>query len=86
MMVNPLVPSKLAYLSLGTGYYDHFPPKSLNVEIKSSENGRKVLMVTKDIAAGETIYKVRAFSFSLTHTHITPAIFDTFFTNRNSLS
>ncbi|KAF9450959.1 MAS20-domain-containing protein [Macrolepiota fuliginosa MF-IS2] len=40
-----------------SGYYDHFPPKSMNVEIKPSENGRKVLLVTKDIAAGETIYK-----------------------------
>jgi len=32
----------------------------MNVEIKSNDNDRKVLIVTKDIAAGETIYKVHA--------------------------
>ncbi|KXN89448.1 SET and MYND domain-containing protein 5 [Leucoagaricus sp. SymC.cos] len=44
-------------LELLVRYYDYFPPKSMNVEIKSNDNGRKVLLVTKDIAAGETIYK-----------------------------
>lgn len=29
----------------------------MNVEIKSNETGRKIMLATKDIAAGETIYK-----------------------------
>ncbi|KAF5363940.1 hypothetical protein D9756_000274 [Leucocoprinus leucothites] len=54
----PLLPSRGRLAEFrATGYYDHFPPKSMNVEIKSNDNGRKVLLVTKDIAAGETIYK-----------------------------
>ncbi|KAF5388439.1 hypothetical protein D9615_000678 [Tricholomella constricta] len=38
------------------GYYDAFPPKSTNVAIETREN-RKVVVVTKDVAAGEVIYK-----------------------------
>ncbi|XP_006456742.1 hypothetical protein AGABI2DRAFT_195752 [Agaricus bisporus var. bisporus H97] len=40
-----------------SNYYNCFPPKSMNVEIKSNETGRKIMLATKDIAAGETIYK-----------------------------
>lgn len=58
MSIRNFPSSPSLQLSLRTGYYDHFPPKSMNVQIKPSENGRKVLLVTKDIAAGETIYKV----------------------------
>ncbi|KAF8076722.1 MAS20-domain-containing protein [Lyophyllum atratum] len=38
------------------GYYDAFPPKSTNVAIETRE-GRKVLVISKDIKAGEVIYK-----------------------------
>ncbi|KAG5639700.1 hypothetical protein H0H81_005883 [Sphagnurus paluster] len=38
------------------GYYDAFPPKSTNVAVETRE-GRKVLVVTKDTAAGDVIYK-----------------------------
>jgi len=32
----------------------------MNVKIKTSDNGRGTLVVTKDIPAGEMIYKVHA--------------------------
>ncbi|GLB34124.1 putative MAS20 protein import receptor [Lyophyllum shimeji] len=38
------------------GYYDAFPPKSTSVAIETRE-GRKVAVLTKDVAAGEVIYK-----------------------------
>ncbi|KAG6845444.1 hypothetical protein H0H87_009352 [Tephrocybe sp. NHM501043] len=40
----------------GAGYYEEFPPKSMNTRIET-RGGRKVLVVGKDIAAGELIYK-----------------------------
>ncbi|KAF8897884.1 hypothetical protein BD779DRAFT_1782192 [Infundibulicybe gibba] len=39
------------------GYYNHFPPKSTNVSVETREGGRKALIVQKDFAAGELIYK-----------------------------
>uniref|UniRef100_A0A0W0FC24 SET domain-containing protein n=1 Tax=Moniliophthora roreri TaxID=221103 RepID=A0A0W0FC24_MONRR len=44
------------------GYYDHFPPKSLGVEVGTRPNPsngtlRKVLVLSKDVKAGEVIYK-----------------------------
>ncbi|ESK86814.1 mitochondrial import receptor subunit tom20 [Moniliophthora roreri MCA 2997] len=46
------------------GYYDHFPPKSLGVEVGTRPNPsngtlRKVLVLSKDVKAGEVIYKER---------------------------
>ncbi|RDB20101.1 Mitochondrial import receptor subunit tom20 [Hypsizygus marmoreus] len=38
------------------GYYDAFPPESMNVAVETRE-GRKVLVLTKDVASGEVIYK-----------------------------
>ncbi|EAU84415.2 hypothetical protein CC1G_01411 [Coprinopsis cinerea okayama7 len=46
-----------------TGYYDVFPPKSMNVSVVDQQTStamkgpRKVLVVNRDFAAGETIYK-----------------------------
>ncbi|KAE9404827.1 MAS20-domain-containing protein [Gymnopus androsaceus JB14] len=44
------------------GYYTHFPPKSFNVKVEShkvenSPISKKVLVLTKDVKAGEVIYK-----------------------------
>ncbi|KAK7049748.1 mitochondrial import receptor subunit tom20 [Paramarasmius palmivorus] len=44
------------------GYYDHFPPKGLGVEIATRPNPsngqlRKVLVVSKDVKAGDVVYK-----------------------------
>jgi import receptor subunit TOM20 len=50
------------------GYYDTFPPKSMNVAVKivdkldagsTTPKKGKILVVTKDVAAGEVIYTVR---------------------------
>ncbi|KAG6813431.1 hypothetical protein H0H92_011128 [Tricholoma furcatifolium] len=38
------------------GYYDKFPPTSMNAHIETRE-ARKVLLLSKDVAAGEIIYK-----------------------------
>jgi len=53
-------------MSQPTAYYEHFPPKSMNVEVKQvpvddSPRGKvlkNVLVATKDFAVGETIYTV----------------------------
>ncbi|KAG5648784.1 hypothetical protein DXG03_000133 [Asterophora parasitica] len=44
-------------MDAGHRYYDAFPPKSTNVAVETRENGRKIAVVTKDVAAGEVIYK-----------------------------
>ena len=49
------------------GYYNEFPPKSMNVKVDTVDipdgNGqtmrKKILVVTKDCKAGEIVYKVR---------------------------
>lgn len=51
-----------------SAYYDVFPPTSTNVSIqprppKSNTSGpQKVLVLNKDVSAGEIIYKARQFS------------------------
>jgi hypothetical protein len=55
------------WLSSSADYYNYFPPKSMNVEIKSNDSGRRIMLATKDIAAGETIYK--ASDVSAIHLH-----------------
>ena len=50
----------------GSGYYNVFPPKSMNVSVKvmepdSSQVRKKILVVNKDFAPGEVIYKVFSF-------------------------
>ncbi|KAF9534112.1 hypothetical protein CPB83DRAFT_756005 [Crepidotus variabilis] len=42
-----------------SGYYDYFPPKKMNVSIVTREGPtmRQVLVLSKDVAAGEVIYK-----------------------------
>lgn len=47
-----------------SGYYNVFPPKSMNVSVQpvlGETQGKKRLVVTKDIKQGETIYKVSTF-------------------------
>ena len=39
------------------GYYEAFPPKSMKTRIET-RGGRKVLVVTEDVAVGQVIYKV----------------------------
>jgi hypothetical protein len=50
-------------VSWGSGYYEFFPPKSMNVSVKASEDNdsqirKKVLVVDKDFNPGDVIYKV----------------------------
>jgi hypothetical protein len=57
-------------------FYDYFPPKGMNVQIKlvpvGEINGVKsalkefTLVATKDFRAGETIYKASRFTGALT--------------------
>ncbi|KAI0353457.1 MAS20-domain-containing protein [Trametes cingulata] len=47
-----------------TGYYDHFPPKRMNVSVKAgpaqgNQAAKKILVAEKDFDAGEVIYKER---------------------------
>lgn len=48
---------ELSYITLRIGYYDVFPPKSVDVTIETRAD-RKVIVASKDFAAGELIYKV----------------------------
>ena len=48
---------ELSYIVLRLGYYDVFPPKSVDVTIETRED-RKVIVASKDFAADELIYKV----------------------------
>ena len=60
------------------GYYEVFPPKSMNVSVENkliSETGgnqirKKVLVVNKDFAQGETIYKVWHFQICAIFIHL----------------
>lgn len=53
-------------MSNRVGYYDEFPPKHMNVSVKPidvpDDSGgtirKRILVVTKDVQAGELIYKV----------------------------
>jgi hypothetical protein len=52
------------------GYYTFFPPKAMNVAVetvnvsdgKGGTMSKKVLVVTKDLEAGEVIYRVNILS------------------------
>ena len=47
-----------------SGYYNVFPLKSMNVIVQpvaGDKQGKKRLVVTKDIKEGDTIYKVSTF-------------------------
>lgn len=47
---------------MNVGYYQHFPPASFGVKIESrkSDGGevKKVVILTKDVKAGDVIYQV----------------------------
>ena len=50
------------------GYYNYFPPKWTNVSVESrsgpeSQSTRSVLVLNKDVKAGDMIYKVALTSF-----------------------
>ncbi|TFK60797.1 hypothetical protein BDN72DRAFT_904666 [Pluteus cervinus] len=49
------------FASLYSGYYERFPPKSFNIAIEERPRpghpASKVVVLTQDVAAGETIYK-----------------------------
>lgn len=51
------------YCVYSVAYYDYFPPKRMNVsvdvrETTQGQGSRQVLVVDKDSAAGDVIYKV----------------------------
>lgn len=56
------------------GYYDVFPPKNMNVSVKpidvpdgkGGQMRKRILVVNKDITAGELIYKVKPYDVVLT--------------------
>jgi len=59
---NLKVRHQLSHPLCSSAYYDFFPPKRTNVSVvtrQSNGETRQVLVVDKDVAAGEVIYKVR---------------------------
>lgn len=40
------------------GYYESFPPKSMNVSIKDNDVKKKIMVAEKDFEAGDVIYTV----------------------------
>ncbi len=50
--------------AVALGYYDHFPPKRMNVSVQhtggqGNQATKKILVAEKDFAAGDVIYTVR---------------------------
>lgn len=48
------------WISLPLGYYDHFPDRSMGVvvEVMKEPVEKKILLLDKDVKAGEVIYTV----------------------------
>lgn len=40
------------------GYYNIFPPKSMNVSVQDGKDKKKILVAEKDFEPGDVIYKV----------------------------
>ena len=63
---NLKVRHQLSHSLCSSAYYDFFPPKRTNASVvtrQSNGETRQVLVVDKDFAAGEVIYKVRPNGF-----------------------